>query len=132
MARQAHAAHHVDLEDLLPVGVANREEVLGAVDPQIVDQDVGRRLGGDQRLATCSAAKVGDHAAGQSAGLGGAQGSQCRIDTALLAAADDHAGTGVGESLSDGQADATGGAGDDGGLAGKIDDHERTPVVSDR
>ena len=41
VARQAHAAHHVDLEEALPVLVRDLHERLRLEDADVVDQDVG-------------------------------------------------------------------------------------------
>src|SRR5690606_14074347 len=64
VASQAHAAHDVDLEVLLPQLVIDIEELPGAIDAEVVDQDVGLRLGGDQRLSARLGTGIRHHATG--------------------------------------------------------------------
>ncbi|MNJ55910.1 hypothetical protein D3C77_514290 [compost metagenome] len=129
MTRQTHAAHHVDLEDFLPVCIADVEERLNGIDAQVVDQNVGLWLGIDQCLATNGGAQIGDHAACLCTGLSAPQLGQCRLDAVLLAAADDHGSTGIRQPLGNSQANTAGGARNDSGLAGKVDDHRKILLV---
>lgn len=115
VARQAHPAHHIDLEEGLPVRIINVEEGLDAVDTHFVHQDVGIRLGIEQRLATGGRAQVGDHATGLRARPGGSQLRQCRVDTFLLTTVDDDGRAGICQPLGDGEADAASGTRYDGG-----------------
>ena len=127
MARQAHAAHHVDLPELLPQRVVDVEERAGTVDADVVDEDVGVRTRGDERGTAGGSADVGDHAIGIVAAGGLADCGHGGVDACLRAA--DHAdrGAGRGQAGGDGEADAAGGTGDDGALAGKIDLHGGSP-----
>jgi hypothetical protein len=44
MARQAHVAHDVDIEEPLPLGIIDLRERLGAEDAEVLDQDIHLRL----------------------------------------------------------------------------------------
>src|SRR5262249_3160273 len=51
-ARQADARHHIELEKSHPLAVGDVEEVMRAIDADIVDENGARGLGLYQRLAT--------------------------------------------------------------------------------
>lgn len=125
---QAHAAQHVDLPELVPQRVVDVEELARAVDAEVVDEDVGVRARGGQRGGAFGGAEVGDHAGGVVAAAVLAQLHQRLVHARLAAADEGDRGAGLRQTGGDGQADATGGAGDDGGLAGKVDLHWGTPV----
>jgi len=40
MARQAHAAHHVGIEEPLPLGIIDLRERFGAKDAETINQDI--------------------------------------------------------------------------------------------
>jgi hypothetical protein len=125
MAGKARAAHHIDLEKMVPVFIGDVGESLGLVDAQIVDEDVsiGRRR--DQRCRAFRCGGIGQN------GVDGAMrrdGLRRRVQLVLTAPADGDDRAFGGQTLGDGQADACGGAGDDGGLAGKFEVHDVSPV----
>ena len=115
--RQAHAGHDVDLEEPRPFAVRDLEEVLRAEDADIVHENVGGRLGLHQRRAPLGGAEIGRHAADRGAGTACSQRGERGIDGGLLAAVDHDLAPAAAEALGDGEADAGGRAGDDGGLA---------------
>ncbi|MNR00808.1 hypothetical protein D3C85_1165920 [compost metagenome] len=121
MTRQAHAGQYVDFVEIQPLLVAGLEEVDIVIDAQVVHQDVDVRLGGEQRLGAGRRAQVGDYAAGLA--VGGADAGDGLFHRGRAAADDDDFGAGRGQAAGDAQADAAGGAGDDGGLAAQIDMH---------
>src|SRR5690606_20758705 len=85
MARQTHTTEYVDLKDLLPVLVINREERLGAMDTEGIDQKIRVRLSCNQLLAALGSPCIGDDSKGGIASAGGLQACQSRVDSALLA-----------------------------------------------
>jgi hypothetical protein len=44
MARQAHVAHDVGIEEPLPLGIIDLRERLDAEDAEVIDQDIHLRL----------------------------------------------------------------------------------------
>jgi len=59
MPRQADPAHHVDVEEALPIRVGDFIERLGLEDADIVDQDVGVARALDKGFDTSRRAEVG-------------------------------------------------------------------------
>src|SRR6266478_2337550 len=57
-ARQADTRHHIELEKPGPFAVGNVEEVLRAIDADIVDENVATRLRLHKRIATAGGRKV--------------------------------------------------------------------------
>lgn len=117
MPRQAHAAEHIDLEELPPQRVVDFKELARTVDAEVVDEDIGLGPRGDQRTAALRSANVSGHADGIVATAGLAQPGERGVHAFLRAADERNAGAGIGQPGGDGKADAASGAGDDGALA---------------
>src|SRR5699024_6356595 len=61
---EANGAEDVDLEELVPQRVVDLEELLRAVDAEIVDQDVRLRLGCRQDFTAAGRPDIGNHTGG--------------------------------------------------------------------
>lgn len=130
MAGKARAAEDVDPIDLFPLGVLDGEEVPHPIDAEVIDEDVGFRLGLDEGLAAGHRGEVSDDAARPGTSFGWPESRQGGVDALPGASDHDHGGAGRSQALGDGQADAAGGAGDDGGLVCEVNDHASTPLVA--
>ena len=124
VARQAHAAHDVDLEHGAPVLVGRVEEGLGLVDAEVVDQDVDRR----KALDDGGAAFGGGQVDGRALRLGRRDGA---LDLGrglghrrLGAPVDDHGRAHAGQADGGCEADALGRAGDERHLACQVQIHD--------
>ncbi|MNN18459.1 hypothetical protein D3C81_1316670 [compost metagenome] len=128
VAGQAHAAQHVGVVEACPLAVGYVEEVDVVVDAQVVDQDIGPRVGGEQRFGTGGGTQVGDHAVNLPTAALFAQFGQGGIQRFLAAAGNDHVGVGAGQAAGDGQTNTAGRAADDGGASAQVDVHGMAPV----
>jgi hypothetical protein len=107
--------------------VGNVEEVLRSEDADIIDQDVGRRLGANEDFAARRRAEVGGHAADHGAGHGVLQRGDRFVHCGLGSAVDHRHRARLSQALGDGEADADRRAGDDGGLVREIYLHRDAP-----
>jgi hypothetical protein len=103
-------------------GIAKKS--CGVEDPDVVHENVGIRLRPHERGATLGRAEIGGDAADRGPGDGLLQPCERGIDGGLLAAGDHDLRARRSEALGDGEADARGRAGHDGGPVGKVDLHE--------
>ncbi len=117
VAGQPHRAHHVDLEEPLPVVVVDIEEALGLEDAHVIDQDIRVRMGVDQCLAAVGPPQIGGDA-GDAVALGVLLESVDRLVHPFLGAAGDHhVRAGQGQAPGDTETNTGGGAGNDRFLA---------------
>ena len=122
VAGEARAAHHIHLEDMMPVGVADVGEVLRFVDAQIVDEDVGVGDGGDQGGGALRRGGIGEDGIDRAADLRGGG-----VQLGLAAAGDGDGNALLGQAPGDGETDAGGRSGDDGALAHELQIHGKFP-----
>ncbi len=127
-AGQAHAAQHVGVVEPRPLAVGHFEEVDIVVDAQVVDQDVGPWVGGEQGFGTGGGAQVGNHAVDLPTAALFAQFGQGGIQRLLAAAGNDYVSVGAGQAAGDSQANTAGRAADDGGASAEVDVHGMAPV----
>ena len=127
MAGEAHAAHHVDLEEPLPFRVLDLQKRLGIEDAEIIHENVGLRHPHREILNALGDSQVGGNAEDHGSRRFRFELADRIRDPAFVAAVDNDVGAGLGETFGDGVADAGGGAADDGLLAGKIDTHVSPP-----
>ena len=123
MTRQAHPAHEVDLDHLLPLVVPDLLERARLEDAEIVDQDrdVGEAV--DRQLGTLGRAEIRGERLQLCCRMSFGDGGHRISHAGLGPAVDDHPRTLGGQCLGDGEADARGGAGDERQLAGELQIH---------
>jgi len=120
---QAHAGHYVHIEKALPDLVRCVEEVLRAVDANVVDQDVHLRQLRNQLRAPVGIADIGYHASYRCSRTGLLDGCDRSVYRRLASAVDDDVCTSLGKALGDGEANTHRGTGDKGSLGAQIDFH---------
>ena len=118
VAREADAAHDVDLEQTVPLGVGNFEGRLALVDAEVVDEDVDLRRVGEYGGGSLRGGAIRSDAVQTCPRDFLADGRHRLVHVRLLAAGDGHMRTFPSEALGNGVADAAGGA-----------RHERTPTL---
>jgi hypothetical protein len=62
VTRQAHAAHHVDLEETHPVGIRNFDECFWFENAYVIHQHIHFRKLRDDSLGPCGRSKISDYA----------------------------------------------------------------------
>src|SRR5437667_91490 len=91
---------------------------------EIVDEDVGGRLGADERVAALGRAEIGGRAADHRERIGAFQSRDRLVDRFLRTSVDHHGGARLCEPLGNGETDTRRRAGDDGSLVREIDFHQ--------
>ena len=120
-ARQPDAGHHIDLEEPGPFTVGNLEEVLRAIDADIVDENVASRLRLHKRIATAGGREVSRDPTNLGLWCALPHGSNRFIDGTPIAPVDHDCRTASHKTTCNREADTTGGAGYNRSLARKVD-----------
>ncbi len=114
VAGEAHAAHEIDFDDGLPVGVTDCFEGPVLVHPQVVDQDVYYRKGPDGLLGALGLSQVGRQGFEFCLRLGLANFLHGLVHPALAEPVDDHPAPLRRQRLGNGQPDTGSGPGHQG------------------
>src|SRR5262245_29882178 len=126
-ARQADARHHIELEKPHPLGVGDGEEILRAIDADIVDENGARGFGLHQRVATGSGREVSGDPAQLCVRYARPHTGDGPIDVSLRKPVDDDSRATLRKTTGDGKADTACRAGDDRSHARKFDLHSTFP-----
>lgn len=127
-ARQAHPAHHVDVEVALPVGIGDVAERLAFEDAQIADEDVDLGKALRDLLRTPCRRQIADEGLDLGVRSDRPDTGDSVGDCRCLAAIDDDARAFDRQHAGDGEADALAGAGDQGELAVQLQIHAVVPI----
>jgi hypothetical protein len=128
--RQTHAAHHVHVEEALPVLIRDVFKCLGLEDADIVHQDIGVGHARDKRRDARCGREVRGDALGLRSGDILCQTRQRRLHAFLAASVDEHVRAGPRKPRRNGKTDARRRAGNHGALAGKVNIHWHTAPVA--
>ena len=126
-ARHAHAGHDIDLEETVPILVADLEKVLRLEDAGIVDENVDLGKRSDHGVTAVDLSDIAGDTVQPGRGNCLLQTDESGVDAVLSATVEHDLGTRGGQSLGDGKADAGGRSGDESSLAGKVDVHAKAP-----
>ena len=126
-AREANAAHHIDLEEAQPVGVGDLEERLALIDAEVVDQNVDLRHAREHRLGAGGRCAVRGDAVGLRVGHRFAQARRARRRRRLRAAGDRDTRALGSQAAGDGKADARGRSDDQGVAILEMEIHVVSP-----